>query len=311
MIEQNDNKVIGVSQQPKVSVVMPTHNRAKELPRSIRSVLSQSFSDFELIIIDDASTDNTEEVVVSFKDSRIIFKKLEANVGGAEARNVGIRLAKADIVAFQDSDDEWTCSKLENSLAQLESNQNLGAVFSKFIQIWDNGCRLMPVGKYSFNRNDVYKSLLWQNHVGTPTLVVKKKYLDEVGGFKPTMPRYQDWDLALKLAKVTELKFLDDYMLLSYVTKGSITQNKEAHLIALELLYKSHKSFINKDRALKAAWLHRIGDAMMNIGEKNGRRLLMEALKCEPVNIRYLTKFLFSIPGSGKMYQNLNKPFKS
>src|SRR5690554_5844276 len=138
--------------KPKVSVVMPTHNRAKELPRSIRSVLSQSFSDFELIIIDDASADNSEEVIRSFRDSRIIYKKLEKNVGGAEARNVGIRMANADIVAFQDSDDEWTCSKLEISLSELEADNRIGAVFNQFVQVSSTSCQLMPAGIYLFDQ---------------------------------------------------------------------------------------------------------------------------------------------------------------
>jgi glycosyltransferase involved in cell wall biosynthesis len=300
-----------MSKLPQVSVVMPTFNRAKELPRSIRSVLSQTFNDLELIIVDDASSDNTEEVISSFNDERIRYKKLLINVGGAEARNVGISMAQAEIVAFQDSDDEWTCAKLEKALAEFESDKAIGAIFSKFIQIWEGGCRLMPEGKHKFQPNDAYKSLLWQNHVDTPTLVVKKRYLDEVLGFTPTMPRYQDWDLALKLARVTTIKYLYEPTLLSYVTEGSITQNKDAHRIALELIYDSHRDNIAEDQALKAAWLYRVGDAQISTGVIGGRKLLLNAFKCEPMNIRYFVKFIFSIPGSSKLYNQLNLPFKA
>lgn len=288
---------------PRVSVVMPTFNRAKELPRCIHSVLSQTVRDLELVIVDDASTDDTESVIASFNDDRIRYEKLTKNVGGAEARNVGIRMARADIIAFQDSDDEWTCLKLENLLNELESDEELGVVFSSYIQVWNTGCRLMPAGKHKFLQDHAYKSLLWQNHVGTPALVVKKKYLDEVGGFDPKMPRYQDWDLALNLAQVTTLKYVEEPTLLAYVTKGSITQNNNAHRIALERLYKAHSKAISKDKALKATWLHRVGDAQLNTGIKNGRRLLFYAFLCEPLNFRYLVKFLFALPGRTDIYK--------
>lgn len=287
---------------PRVSVVMPTFNRAVELPRSIHSVLSQTVRDLELVIIDDASTDSTESVVASFNDDRIRYEKLTKNVGGAEARNVGIRMARSDIVAFQDSDDEWTCLKLESLLNELESDEELGVVFSSYIQVWNTGCRLMPVGKYKFLQDHAYTSLLWQNHIGTPALMVKKKHLDEVGGFDPMMPRYQDWALALNLAQVTALKYVEEPTLLAYVTKGSITQNNNAHRIALERLYEAHSIAISKDKTLKAAWLHRVGDAQLNTGFKNGRRLLFRALLCEPLNLRYLVKFLLALPGRAGIY---------
>jgi len=302
------NDVPEPERQPKVSVVMPTYNRAREISRSIRSVLSQSFSDFELIIVDDASKDNTDEVISGFVDSRIRYEKLTSNVGGAEARNIGIRLARGEIVAFQDSDDEWTCSKLEDYLKVFEADVEIGAVFSNFIQIWPGGCRLMPVGLYTLNEKDIYTSLLWQNHVGTPTLVVKKRCLEIVGGFTPEMPRYQDWDLALKLAKITKLTYLKEPTLLSYVTEGSITQNNKAHLFALELLYHQHAKAINADKELRAAWLHRLGDAKICQGIKNGRGMLFEAFRCDPFNVRYFLKFIFSIPGSSRLY-NRSKRF--
>ena len=282
---------------PLVSVVIPTFNRAKELPRSIRSVLSQTVRDLELIIVDDASSDDTEIIVASFDDNRIRYEKLAQNVGGAEARNVGIRMARAEIVAFQDSDDEWTCSKLEQALSALDSDKDVGAVFTSFIQLRGDTCRLMPVGRHKLRKENFYQSLLWQNYVGTPTLVVKKKYLDEVGGFTTSMPRYQDWDLALKLAQVTTLKYLREPTLLSYVTTGSISQNEGARRVALERLYEVHKDRIVCQKALKAAWLHRFGDAQIRSGIMDGRMLLFHAIKCRPLNLRYWVKLLFSIFG--------------
>jgi glycosyltransferase involved in cell wall biosynthesis len=298
-----------MKKSPKVSVVLPTFNRASELPRSVHSVLSQTFSDFELIIVDDASTDGTEDVVKAIGDGRIRYVKLKENVGGAEARNVGIRIARGDTVAFQDSDDEWTVCKLARSVKELESDSNVGAVFSAFIQVDKKRCTKMPSGIDSVNLDKFYDCLLWQNVVGTPTLVARRSVLDAVGGFDASMPRYQDWELALRMAKITRFKFIDEPLIISHVTKKSITQNKKAHRIALEKIYDKHAVAINENGVLKAAWLHRLGDARMIDGIKGGRSLLVRALMHDPLNVRYLVKTSLAFMGNERLYRSAKSLF--
>ena len=99
----------------QVSVVIPTHNRSEFLRSAIASVLSQTYQDFELIVVDDASTDSTAEVVASFNDSRIKFIRHQTNQGGSAARNTGIRASKCDYIAFLDDDDEWSPGKFQAS----------------------------------------------------------------------------------------------------------------------------------------------------------------------------------------------------
>jgi glycosyltransferase involved in cell wall biosynthesis len=291
-----------MNDKPEVSVVIPTFNRANELRNSIKSVLSQTFSDFELIIVDDASSDNTEEIITHFHDHRLRYIKLSNNVGGAEARNVGIREARGDYVAFQDSDDEWTCSKLEISIRELESKPECGAVFSDFTQIWETGSRTMPMWRSPFEQEHFYDSLLWNNVVDTPTLVVRKSILESLDGFDASMPRYQDWELALRLAKVTRFTYITEPLILSYVTAGSITYNKQAHRIALEIIYKKHEKHIGEDRILKALWLQRLGDARMLDGIVDGRRMLVQSLLHHPFNVRYLVKAILALPGNKRLY---------
>ena len=103
----------------KVSIIIPTYNRADVLVTSIQSVLQQSYTDFELLIVDDGSTDNTDIVVESIHDDRIRYLKMPENKGVAAARNEGIRQAKYDYIAFQDSDDHWKPEKLEKQMACL------------------------------------------------------------------------------------------------------------------------------------------------------------------------------------------------
>ena len=118
---------------PKVSVVVTTYNRAALLPRAIRSVLAQTYEDYELIIVDDCSTDDTPDVIRTFVDSRIRVVRHAENTGQSAAINTGIRLARGEYIAFLDDDDEWVESKLLRQVRALdESDPRVGLVYTWF-----------------------------------------------------------------------------------------------------------------------------------------------------------------------------------
>lgn len=295
---------------PCVSVVLPTFNRDALLSRSIASVLAQTFNDFELIVVDDASTDSTEDIVKGFHDARIRYERLPTNVGGAEARNVGIRLARGKYIAFQDSDDEWLCSKLEVSVRKLEESPSVGFLFSAFLQVWSSGCRRMPIWSGLDQVRSIPESLLWRNVVDTPTLVVKTHFLDKIGGFDSAMPRYQDWDLALRLSSAADCLYLPDPLVISHVTKGSISEDQVAHSVALGKIYDKNRAVIDEDAPLRAYWLYRQGDAKMAVGQRDGRTLLLRAILGNPWNLRYFAKALLSFPGSPAFYTRAQKALR-
>ncbi len=134
---------------PKVSVVVLTHNRRRLLRRAISSILNQTFQDFEIVLVDDASTDNTPEVVRSFGDARIKYIRHEVNKGEAGSRNTGVTSSSGDYIAFLDDDDEWLPEKLEQQVRLLDSSPSqVGAVYTGFLKIdrsprsqWGNGYR--------------------------------------------------------------------------------------------------------------------------------------------------------------------------
>ena len=107
-----------------VSVIITTYNRAHLVGKAIKSVLNQTFQDFELIVVDDGSTDNTEEVINSFNDTRIRYIRHKINKGGNAARNTGLRNSKGEYIAFLDSDDEWLPEKLERQLEVFKKSQD-------------------------------------------------------------------------------------------------------------------------------------------------------------------------------------------
>ena len=121
---------------PQVSVIIPTHNRSEFLGAAIGSVLSQTFQDFELIVVDDASTDTTAEVVASFNDERIKFIRHGMNKGGSVARNTGILNSTGDYIAFLDDDDEWLPAKLSKQIqVLLSSPPEVGCVYAGYLDV--------------------------------------------------------------------------------------------------------------------------------------------------------------------------------
>ena len=120
---------------PTVSVIIPTYNHAHVLGRSIQSVLNQTFQDFELIIVDDGSTDDTESLVNRSSSNKIKYVRHQGNQGRSVTRNTGIQLAKGDYIAILDADDEWMPEKLEKQMKVIRTAPpEVGVVYTKFKQ---------------------------------------------------------------------------------------------------------------------------------------------------------------------------------
>ncbi len=187
---------------PLISVVIPTYNRAHVVGRAIKSVLAQTLPDFECIVVDDASTDETVPLVEGFRDPRIRLVRLAENGGVSRARNAGIQAARGEWVAFLDSDDEWLPRKLELQLARLREggDRRTGVVYC--------GCYLHDevIHRASqtgvFHEGDVFDHLLRGWHPPTPSIfMVNRAALARYGGFDKELPCAQDYDLWLRLAE--------------------------------------------------------------------------------------------------------------
>ena len=130
---------------PRVTVVIPTYNRGDLLPRAVNSVLAQTYSDFELILVDDCSFDNTQDVIHDFEDPRIRSIRHEVNRGAAATRNTGIAHARGEYIAYLDDDDECTSNRLADQVALLDSGPDIGMVYGWIEEINDaTGARRVP-----------------------------------------------------------------------------------------------------------------------------------------------------------------------
>lgn len=325
------NEIDGVV--PIVSVVIPTYNRAKLIGKTLRSVLGQSYDNFEIIVVDDGSTDNTKDVVNKFKDERIRYIRHEKNKGAPTARNTGIKAAKGEYIAFQDSDDEWLPQKLEKQMKAFENApQKLGVVYTGLTKIVDDTKEYIPYSWVAQKEGDIHKELLKGNFIATPSIVVRKECFEKVGMFDRKLPRLQDYELALRLSKYYEFKFIDEPLLISPGIIDSISTSEAARIKALEIILKKHlndfledekslskyyfsigiykclnskifegesylkKAFeLNSDTKILSTHYFTIGRRLyLNKNIRDGRAYLTKAIKAYPMNLNLLIVYTLS-----------------
>lgn len=190
-----------INTTPKISVIIPTYNRGDLIKRTINSVLEQTYTNFELLIVDDASTDNTAELIKSIDDTRIRYLRLDENTKGTRPRNLGIEESTGEFIAFLDSDDEWLSDKLEKQVEfMLNSNINNNNVLCFTGIIIKNGdSQYKRFNRELTNNEDIMDYILVKdNIVQTSTYIVSSKIAKSVQ-FDSQLKKHQDWDFCLRL----------------------------------------------------------------------------------------------------------------
>jgi glycosyltransferase involved in cell wall biosynthesis len=181
-----------------VSVIIPTYNRAAKVAKAVSSVLEQTFRDFELIVVDDGSTDPTRSVLQPF-GTRIRFLLHEENRGVSAARNTGIRASQGPLIAFLDSDDYWLPEKLEKQVGFFRLHPD--AVACQTEEIWiRRGRRVNPMQKHAKPSGDIFAPSLRLCLVSPSGVMLRRSLLDEVGWFDETLPACEDYDLWLRIS---------------------------------------------------------------------------------------------------------------
>lgn len=182
---------------PLVSVIIPTYNRAEMLSGAVESVLGQDYPHFELIVVDDGSTDETPRLLDRYK-GRITVVRRE-NAGVSAARNSGIGAAKGELIAFLDSDDYWMAEKLSAQAAWFEKNPQ--AMICQTEEIWiRNNRRVNPKVKHKKRGGDIFIPSLSLCLVSPSAVMMKRPLFSEVGLFNPDLPACEDYDLWLRVA---------------------------------------------------------------------------------------------------------------
>lgn len=269
---------------PTVSVIIPVYNRASTIRRAIESVLSQTHQSFEIIVVDDGSTDGTAEVVGAIADQRVTLIRHDRRRGGSAARNTGIRAGSAPFVAFLDSDDEWLAPKLERQLEIFErSGEDLALVYTGAQWLYPDGT---VDNVFARRYADPGRRLLTVNIIGETSVgMVRRTAMNEIGGFDESLPSSQDMDVWLRLCERFKAGVVAEPLV--RVTKGDdkgrISNNVADALRGRALFCQKHRDKMISHRVLhlylrtSGWWQHRRAR-----NSHLARRLYLQSLRANP-----------------------------
>jgi len=273
--------------RPTVSVVIPTYNRADILGRAIRSVLGQTFEDFEVLIVDDASADHTDEVVRGFSDARIRFLRQSENAGVGAARNRGMREAAGQYVALLDSDDAWLPQKLERQVDRLASAPDrVALVYTGIVRVQEDGTE---VATRPIDRGNVWARMLRRNVIdGTSTVLFRRSVIDRIGFFDEGMPAIEDYDYWVRLTREYEVDVVPE-PLVRYYDKADRPRVSRALRNVSEARDQFYSKYGNDMRRLGVAhhFLARSAYRSLLAGARDSwlaRRLALQAIRAAPTS---------------------------
>lgn len=265
-----------MKQDVLISVIMPTYNQAPYIAAAIESVFSQSYSNIELIVVDNFSSDGTKDIVASFQDSRIQYLRFNNNGIIAASRNHAVKHASGEVLAFLDSDDIWIAKKLEIQIKHL------------FVEgVICVGTNLAPIGEVMYFKNHLhfsekekfrdyrYADIAVANPVVTSSLIVFKKDFEEVRGFDESQEfRFiEDWELWLRISVNGVIRVLSEPLVQYRVTINAnrdIRDVSERTLSIFEKHYKQGIVDLNLQRKAVGNCYVRIGKSYLDIGDRKG-----------------------------------------
>ncbi len=280
---------------PLVSVVISCFNYGRYIEECVESVLNQSFKNFEIIIIDDGSTDNSESIINKYKKHETIRCFWQHNRGQANAKNRGIFESKGEFIAFLDADDVWLSNKLEKQLI-LFKDVKVGVVYSTARFLNTNGEELfLKSGKGYFKprRGFVGEYLIFDNFIYFSSSIVRKECFANVGYFDEQIKMGIDWDLWLRISKYYKFDYVDDPLIYYRIGHlGQMSKNVSDRFNAADKIMKKYfeDNEVNMTdrlirKALSYSYCNR-GDYYINKIYNDSMSYYIKALKCWPLSFR-------------------------
>ena len=299
-----------MSTTPSISVIIPTHNRAETLGRALDGVLAQTLAPMEVIVVDDASNDGTAAMVRAMQDPRIRLIRHDVNRGAGAARNTGVAAARGELIAFQDSDDDWMSSKLARQAAFLDA---LGpehvAVFCTKIDYGRarrgdalperliHGPRrvlCVPHPLDPVTGGDLHARLLLGNVIGPQTTLIRRAAFDALGGFDTRLRNNEDWDFFIRLSERGPIGFLDEPLVLVIASEGSISRNPFYSAFSLVTIVGRIRRKIS-DPIVLAGHFSTVSSNLRRAGKNRfARRYLRRAVALRPLRTRDYLKYIYT-----------------
>jgi len=243
-----------MNELPLMSVIIPTYNRAGLINRALQSVLNQSYPNVEIVIVDDASTDDTERVIAELKLPNTTYCKNKVNMGSQASRNIGIKLSRGQYINFLDSDDELMPQKLELQYRTfLKSSPDVGVVYS-YCGTVDDASKVE--NEWCFNlQGNIYKQLLRSPSIDFITPLVKRECLEKIGFLDELVASYQEWDTLLRISKYYRFQLVPEKLAVYHYHSGeTISKDIGKDLLGYVYIVKKHRRDIlrNCSRAVMA-----------------------------------------------------------
>lgn len=288
-----------------ISVILPTYNRSGSLVAAMKSVLTQSHEDLELIVVDDASTEDIESVVHSVDDHRIRYVRRPRNGGAAAARNTGLGHAKGDYIAFQDSDDLWLPGKLQKQFALFSSlPSHVGVVTgAKIIYGRDDQLNYGP-GRVAYAPNpsrclrlgeDQLGHLLTENRISLQNALFRKNCVPDAEWFDVCARANEDWDFAIRLARHTTIYEDVEPVVLGFISRDSISTNRRKETIGVLRILKKNRDVLDSRRKQRSLILIDICRYFYTVGKtKSAMRFMAAALKDYPLHTEMIGSIFVS-----------------
>ena len=280
--------------RPKVSVIILTYNRHLLLRKAILSVLNQTFQDFEIIVIDDASKEETRFIMDEFTDERIRYFRHNVNKGEGCARNTGLKYVKGKYIAFLDDDDEWLPEKLDLQVTLLKgSPEDVGVVYTGCMRV--NTVSGEVLGVYiPQKRGDIFRELLTTNFVIPSSVLMKKECLEKVGMFDESIDYGLDYDMWIRISREFKFECIKKPLIKYSINQGRLSTKLDIQIRGREKILEKYGDFfasVPKDYSHHYFMLGMLHFCNGNITE--GRKASFKAIQLYPFSLKpYLATFL-------------------
>ena len=278
--------------KPTVSVILPVYNRLHTLEDSIRSVLGQTYGDLELIVVDDASTEDLSQVIDRIDDPRLRYVRRPVNGGASAARNTGLAEARGAFIAFQDSDDLWLPRKLERQMKLLQDRPEIDVVTGAKV-LYGGGpdgsygidkvsLRPPPDGRLREDEDQVAKFLV-ENRISLQNALFRRDCYPSMTWFDERVRSNADWAFTVSLAQHARILEQAEPVVMAFSSTDSISKNKRAKAIGLVRILRRNREAYASHPHEYALNLWRLGRALINAGKPRiGRRFCGAALRHHP-----------------------------
>ncbi|MGO4943119.1 glycosyltransferase family 2 protein [Ruoffia tabacinasalis] len=279
--------------KPLISVIVPCYNSEKWVLESLESVNKQTYKNFEIIVVDDGSYDNTKDIVKNY-DSSIVYK-YQQNKGPAAARNLGVSVAKGQYIAFLDSDDLWENNKLEKQLSYIQSNEETDLILTDVTVVNEkNEFLFYHYNSVPLNKHELIIELFLGNiGMNTPTIFMKKEVFNKVGGFTESLPLREDHFFLMEISATFNIAHMKEHLVRRRVRASSLSHSVDPNQILkmnLPFIDLSLKQFPFLSTYKKQVY----SKLYTSIGKKfwsnkdfiNSRIYFTKAIKCSPKHIK-------------------------